>query len=80
MGNLSFRKRTKGKNAWVNFSASKKNGFGASVSGKLAKNVTLNYKPGRGFRTTISVPGTGIRWVSSTKKKREPNPIQMPDY
>ncbi len=67
---LTFRKRTKGKNTWVNISASKKNGIGFSLSGKIAKGVTVNWKPGRGFRTTLSVPGTGVRWVSSTAKQK----------
>lgn len=67
---LSFRKRTKGKDSWVNLSASKKNGLGFSLSHKFAKGATLNWKPGRGFRTTLSIPGTGIRWVSGSGKSK----------
>lgn len=75
MGNFSFRKRTRGKNVWVNFSASKKNGPGASISIQPVKGVTFNYKRGRGFKTTLSIKGTGIRWVSSTAKKRAPRNV-----
>lgn len=67
---LSFRGRTKGKDGWVNYSASSK-GLSGSVSTKLDKNVTLNFKPSRGLRLTVNF-GNGVRWISSTKKNKEP--------
>lgn len=67
---LSFRKRTKGKDSWVNLSASKKNGLGFSLSHRVSRGATINWKPGRGFRATLSIPGTGIRWVSGSGKSK----------
>lgn len=66
---LSFRGRTKGKDGWVNYSASSK-GLSGSVSTKISKDVTLNYKPSRGLRLTVNF-GNGVRWISSTKKNKE---------
>lgn len=63
---LQIRKRTKGKNGWLNFSASKKNGLGASMSIKFGKNITYNTRG----RTTINF-GNGIRYVSYRKKKKQ---------
>ena len=63
---LQFRKRTKGKDSWFNFSGSKKNGLGASLSVKLGKNVTYN---SRG-RVTVNF-GNGFRYVVSKKKGRK---------
>lgn len=65
---LSFRKRVGG----LNISASKRNGIGFSYSVRVAKGVTFNLKPGRAMRTTLSIPGTGVRWTSSTAKPKEP--------
>lgn len=62
---FQFRKRTKGKSGWLNFSGSRKNGLGASVSLKFGKNVTYN---SRG-RVTINF-GNGFRYVAYKKKKR----------
>lgn len=69
---FSFRGRTKGKNGWFNYSASSA-GLGGSVSTKLTKNITVNYKPSRGFRTTVNL-GRGVRWVSSTAKDKTVKP------
>lgn len=62
-----FRKRTGGKNAWVNWFGSG-NGLGASVSMKIG-NTTMNVGKGR-RRVTVNL-GNGISWVKqrSTKKK-----------
>lgn len=64
---FQFRKRTKGKQGWLNFSGSKKNGLGASLSLKFGKNVTYN---SRG-RVTVNF-GNGLRYVAYKKKKRAP--------
>lgn len=60
---LSYRKRIGG----LNISASKKNGIGFSYSIKVAKNITLNLKPGRSMRTTVNL-GNGIRWTTGGRK------------
>lgn len=67
---LQYRKRTKGKNAWFNFSASKKRGVGTSFSLKLGKNITCN---SRG-RVTLNL-GNGLRYVAYKKKKKQPKPV-----
>ena len=59
---LQFRKRTKGKNSWINFSHSKKNGFSASLSVKVAKGVTMNFGGKGNRRATVNL-GNGIRYV-----------------
>lgn len=64
---LQFRKRTKGKDSWFNFSGSKKNGLGASLSVKLGKDITYNTRG----RVTINF-GNGFRYVATRKKKRAP--------
>lgn len=74
---FSFRKRTKGSGAWINFSASKKNGLGASVSLRPTKGVTINLKPGRTARTTISIAGTGLRWTGGGKSTRVRPPKEV---
>lgn len=76
---LQVRKRTKGKDGWVNGSYSKR-GAHASVSVKPASNITYNtgsllggkYK--RPSRLTVDL-GNGVRWVSygSTKKSKGKN-------
>ena len=70
---FQFRKRTKGKQGWLNFSGSKKNGLGASLSLKFGKNVTYN---SRG-RVTINF-GNGLRYVAYKKKKRQPKTNTTP--
>lgn len=70
---FSFRKR-KGP---LNISYSPRNGFGWSVSTKIAKNVTLNFKPGRKMRTTVNF-GNGVRWTSSTAKTTEEKAAAKP--
>lgn len=59
---LQFRKRTKGKDSWINFSHSKKNGFSASLSVKVAKGVTMNFG-GKGNRRATVNFGNGLRYV-----------------
>ena len=66
---LQFRKRTKGKNSWINVSHSKKNGLSASLSVKLDKNFTLNFGGKGNRRATINF-GNGFRYV----KYRSPKP------
>ena len=62
---LQYRKRTKGKNSWLNFSKS-----GISLSYKIGKNITLN---SRG-RATLNL-GNGFRYVSYRKKKKVAKPV-----
>lgn len=62
---FQYRKRTKGKNAWLNFSASKKRGIGGSASIKLGRGVTYNTRG----RLTINF-GNGMRYVAYKKKPR----------
>lgn len=67
---FQLRKRTKGKNAWFNFSASRSRGIRGSASIKLDKNWTLNF--GRhGVRTTINF-GNGLRYVTTKSLKSKP--------
>lgn len=71
---LRFRKRTKGKNAWLNFSYSEKNGFNISASGKVGP-FTLNSGNGKSTRSrvTTNLPG-GFYHVTSSKKSKLPRP------
>lgn len=62
---FQYRKRTKGKNAWLNFSASKKRGVGGSASIKLGRGVTYNTRG----RVTINF-GNGLKYVAYKKKPR----------
>lgn len=62
---FQYRKRTKGKKSWFNFSGSSKNGLGCSLSVKLGKRITYN---SRG-RVTVNF-GNGFRYVGYKKKKR----------
>lgn len=72
---LQFRKRTKGKNSWINVSHSKKNGLSASLSVKLDKNFTMNFGGKGNRRATINF-GNGFRYVKyrtpKAKTKKEP--------
>lgn len=71
-----LRRRTKGAKSWMNFSASKSNGFGLSQSQKIGDNLTLNFSK-RGLTATYNL-GNGIRYVktrklfSKTKEKKQP--------
>lgn len=70
-----YRRRTKGKNAWVNVSASKKNGVNGSVSVKPSKSITFNSgNKIRPSRVTINL-GKGFRYViygtKSAKRQEE---------
>ena len=71
-----WRKRSGGKKAWFNWSASTGNGFGGSVSIKPTKNTTINVKNGR-VRTTINL-GNGLFYTKSRTldayRKRKPKP------
>lgn len=66
---LQKRGRTKGKSGWVNYSWSKRNGFGTSFSTKLSKNVTLNWFGKGPNRTTVNL-GDGWKWVSTNKSAK----------
>lgn len=67
---FQLRRRTKGKNAWFNFSASRSRGVRGSASVKLDENWTLNF--GRhGVRTTINF-GNGLRYVTTKSLKSKP--------
>lgn len=75
---LNVRNRTKGKNTWINYSASSKGLYG-SVSTKLSKNVTANISK-KGVRGTINL-GNGIRYTTSTyKTSRKPQHTKSYDY
>ena len=65
---LRWRKRTKGKNAWLNFSYSKKNGFNTSLSVKSGPFTWNSGNRKRPTRLTTNLPG-GFYHVSSNKKK-----------
>lgn len=67
---FSIRKKTKGKNSWLNLSGSSR-GLHSSQSVKLGKNTTLNFSKS-GSRITYNF-GNGIRWTSSTSKKKSTN-------
>jgi hypothetical protein len=59
---IQYRKRTKGKSGWFNFSYSGKNGFGASTSVKVG-GITHNFGGKRANRTTVDL-GNGLKYVS----------------
>ena len=63
-----WRKRTKGKNAWLNFSYSKKNGFNTSLSVKSGPFTWNSGNRKRPTRLTTNLPG-GFYHVTSNKKK-----------
>ena len=71
---IQYRKRTKGKSGWLNFSYSDKNGLGSSASVK-AGNVTHNFGGKQSSRTTVNL-GNGLKYVSygRSKTKRTSNP------
>jgi hypothetical protein len=70
---FSVRKRTKGKDGWVNGSLSSR-GAHASVSTKLGKDVTLNTS-GRGTRLTINL-GNGLRYTKSSSRRKQKQQTQ----
>jgi len=75
---FTVRKRTKGKDQWINGSLSGR-GSHVSVSTKFGKNVTVNTSS-RGTRYTINL-GNGIRYTgsssSSRRKTKEPESINQ---
>ena len=50
-----------------------KSGIGYSVGGKGAR---FTKKAGGGTRSTLSIPGTGISYVTDSKKKKEKTPMK----
>lgn len=62
---FSLRKRTKGKDSWLNFSYSKK-GLHASHTMRFG-NTTLNF--GKNLRTTVNLGG-GMRYVKTHTKAK----------
>lgn len=72
---LQIRKRTKGKAGWWNFSYSKKNGLGVSLSVKSGP-FTWNSGNGKSTRRRLTTDlGNGIRYVSYEKKATPQQPI-----
>jgi hypothetical protein len=72
-----FRKRIRlAKGLYLNFS---KKGL-SSVSASPFRGLTFSTSP-RGTRRTISLPGTGMRWTStSARRRREPQPGPGPSF
>lgn len=64
---FQWRKRTKGKKAWLNFSASKSRGVGASASIKFG-NMTANVGSGGRRRVTVNF-GNGLKYVKTRAVK-----------
>lgn len=68
---FQVRKRTKGKNGWLNFSYSEKNGLGMSMSVKAGR-FTWNSGNGKSTRRRLTTDlGNGIRHVSYAKKGKQ---------
>lgn len=61
---LQFHKRTRGKNAWLNFSLSERNGFNSSVSFKFGP-FTSNFGPKGRRRVTVNL-GNGLKYVKTS--------------
>lgn len=78
---LQIRKRTKGKDGWLNGSYSSK-GVGVSGSVKAGKNVTYNtgdLSSNRKTPSRLTVNfGNGIKWVSYGKSKRAQKTNHVP--
>lgn len=69
---LRYRKRTKGKNGWMNFSWSEKNGLNASVSVKAGP-FTWNSGNGKSTRRRITTNiGGGFHHVSYDERSSKP--------
>lgn len=70
---FQYRKRTKGKSGWFNFSYSKRNGLGMSTSAKVG-GITHNFGGRRANRTTVDL-GNGLKYVSygPSKAKKRPS-------
>lgn len=67
---LQFRRRTKGKNSWLNFSGSSR-GLNASYSIKIG---SLTFNIGKhGNRSTLNL-GNGFKYVSYKRRKNEKTP------
>ena len=62
---FQFRRRTRGKKGWLNFS-----GSGVSASVKLTPNITMNLGS-KGTRTTVNFGG-GFRYVTTKSRKKAP--------
>lgn len=69
---FQWRKRTKGKTAWLNLSASKGRGFGSSISMKFGQ-MTANFGSGGRRRVTINF-GNGLRCVKTRTVKPNAKP------
>ena len=78
---IRYRHRTKGKNSWFNWSASKTGGIGWSYSIKLGDKTTLNL--GKHGKTKLTHNfGNGFTWskTSPTKKPRTPKTPKTSTY
>lgn len=78
---FQFRRRTKGKDGWLNFSYSKRNGLGMSGSVKVG-NITFNTgNSKRASRTSVDL-GNGLRYVSygPSKSKKPKAQKSQPTY
>jgi hypothetical protein len=67
---IQYRKRTKGKSGWFNFSYSDKRGLGMSTSVKVG-GVTHNFGSKRASRTTVNL-GNGLKYVSYGQSRSKP--------
>ena len=74
---FTFRKRIRlAKGLYLNFS---KNGL-SSVSASPLRGLTFNTSS-KGIRRTVSLPGTGMRWTStSAQRRREPQRAPAPSF
>ena len=76
-----WRKRTKGKNGWLNFSYSPKNGLNASVSVKAGP---FTWNSGNGKTTTRRITtniGGGLHHVHHVKRSsngKTTSPVRLP--
>lgn len=77
---FQYRKRTKGKSGWFNFSYSDKNGLGMSTSVKVG-GITHNFGGKRANRTTVDL-GNGLKYVSygPSKAKKRSTTKSQPVY
>ena len=74
---FTFRKRIRlAKGPYLNFS---KNGL-SSVSASPLRGLTFNTSS-KGTRRTVSFPGTGMRWTStSAQRRRKPQRVPVPSF
>lgn len=73
---IQYSKRTKGKDGWLNFSYSKRNGLGASATVKVG-GLTYNFGGRRANRTTVDL-GDGLKYVSYGPSKAKKNSPKQP--